>query len=202
MAKNVKKMYINEMGQPIPAKYISDYDKLRDEIVERIYERYTKARKMLETTLQDTLADLEKLQDKSEVKITDKGNITFRSFDGNTRVELRAGAHIELDSRVIAARDKMLAYAKELCLKAGDDAEALFELVSEAFQTNKSGSLSASKVLALCRRNITAKVWQEARKELLDSINPVLGKTYIKVGKRLSRQQDYSQILLDINDCW
>ena len=157
MAKNVKKMYINEMGQPVPAKYISDYDKLRDEIVERIHERYTKARKMLEATLQDTLADLEKLQDKSEVKITDKGNITFRSFDGNTRVELRAGAHIELDSRVIAARDKMLAYAKELCLKAGDDAEALFELVSEAFQTNKSGALSASKVLALCRRNITAE---------------------------------------------
>ena len=36
MAKKVKKIYINEMGQSVPAKYTSDYDKLRDEIIERI----------------------------------------------------------------------------------------------------------------------------------------------------------------------
>lgn len=197
-----KSTYTDEMGQTVPAKYVSAYDKQRDEIVTRIHARWTKCRKDLTKALNDSLADLEKLQAASERKITDKGNLTFRSFDGNLRVELRAGAHIELDPRVMAARDKMLAYARELCSKAGADAEALFELVSDAFQTNKSGSLSASKVLALCRRNITAKVWQDARKELLDSINPVLGKTYIRVAERANRQKDFVPIKLELNDCW
>lgn len=189
-------------GQDIPLKYISKYDRERDARTRRILARYLKARAVLEACLADSLADIEAIQTARETDANAKGNFQCQSFDGLIQVSIDQAWNIRLDDRVREARDIMLAYAQELCAKAGPDAQALFEIVQEAFAASKSGGLSIGRVLSICRRNITAPEWLRARKLLLDSIQTDKGRAYLRVYHRPDTQQDFAMLKLDIADCW
>ena len=189
-------------GQDIPLKYVSKYDRERDARTRRILARYLKARAVLEACLADSLADIEAIQTARETDANAKGNFQCQSFDGLIQVAIDQAWNIRLDDRVREARDIMLAYAQELCAKAGPDAQALFEIVQEAFAASKSGGLSIGRVLSICRRNITAPEWLRARKLLLDSIQTDKGRAYLRVYHRPDTQQDFAMLKLDIADCW
>lgn len=189
-------------GQDIPVKYVSKYDRERDARVRRILARFRKARAMLEQVVVESLADIDAVQAARDTEPGARGNFQCQSFDGLVQVSIEQAWNIRLDDRVKTARDIMLDYARGLCAKAGDDAQALFEIVSEAFNTTKGGGLSVGRVLSLCRRNITAPEWITARKMLLDSIQTDRGKAYLRVSVRPSAQQDFEMIQLNIADCW
>ena len=189
-------------GQDIPVKYVSKYDRERDARTRRILARYLKARAVLESCLADSLADIESIQAARETEIGSRGNFQCQSFDGLIQVSIDQAWNIRLDDRIREARDIMLAYAKDLCAKAGADASALFEIVQEAFAASKSGGLSVGRVLSLCRRNITAPEWIHARKLLMDSIQTDKGRAYLRVYHRPDTQHDWAMVKLDIADCW
>lgn len=195
------KTMTDNMGNQIPVKYIAPYDKTRDAAAKKLLAEWQKARKGLEDLMSRSIATVASVKE-AATKTGLKGNFQFCSFDGNIKISLDQNYCIELDARVREARDKMLEYAKKLCAKAGDDAQALFEIVQEAFAANKSGSLSISRVMSLCKRNITAPEWIEAREMLLASIKPVKGRAYLSVGVRSDRQHDYKFVLLNVSDCW
>ena len=189
-------------GHDVPLKYVSKYDRLRDERTKRILSRFLKARKDLEKVVRDSLADIGAIQKGRETPLAEKGNFSVTSFDSLVKVAIDQCWHIELDDRVRDARDRMLAYAKSLCSKAGPDAAALLEIVEEAFAANSAGRLSVSRVLSLCRRSISAKEWTEARDMLLASLKPERGRCYIHVYQRPDMQHDFELVRLDLADCW
>jgi len=189
-------------GHDVPVKYVSKYDRLRDEKTKRVLARFRKARALLESVVRESLADIAAVQAARDTPVADKGNFSVTSFDGLVRVAIDQAWHIELDDRVKEARDRMLAYAKSLCAKAGPDAGALLEIVEEAFAANSAGRLSVSRVLSLCRRNVTAREWTEARDMLLASLQPEKGRCYIHVYERQDMQHDFDMIRLDLADCW
>ena len=189
-------------GHDVPIKYVSKYDRLRDEKTKRILARFVKARKDIEKVVRDSLADIAAIQGARETPVADKGNFSVTSFDGLVRVAIDQAWHIELDDRVKEARDRMLGYAKSLCAKAGPDAHALLEIVEEAFAANSSGRLSVGRVLSLCRRNVTAPEWTEARDMLLASLRPEKGRCYIHVYSRTDMQHEFEMVRLDLADCW
>ena len=189
-------------GHDVPVKYVSKYDRLRDERTKRILARFRKERKALEAVVRDSLADIAVIQGAREAAAAEKGNFSVTSFDGLVRVAIDQAWHIELDDRVREARDRMLGYAKKLCGKAGPDAAALLEIVEEAFAANSAGRLSVGRVLSLCRRNITAREWTEARDMLLASLQPEKGRCYIHVYSRPDMQHDFEMVRLDLADCW
>lgn len=189
-------------GHDVPVKYISKYDRERDKRVRAILTRWRKGRDLLESIVADCLADIEAIQAARESDPNARGNFQCQSFDGLVQVSLDQAWHIRLDDRVVTARDIMLDYAKALCDKAGRDAQALFEIVQEAFMVGRSGGLSVSRVLSLCRRNIQSPEWLRARKMLLESVETDKGKAYIRVAVRPSVQRDFAAIRLDIADCW
>ena len=189
-------------GHDVPVKYVSKYDRERDARVRKVHARAVKLRAAIEGYVKDSLADVEAALALKPGGRGEKGNVALSSFDGLIRVRIEQSWHIELDERVKVARDQMLGYAKALCVKAGDDAKALFEIVEEAFAATRSGGLSIGRVLSLCRRNINAPEWVEARQMLLDSIKPERGKAYLRVEVRPDAQHDYKQIRLDVADCW
>lgn len=189
-------------GHDVPVKYVSKYDRLRDERTKRILARFRKERKALEVVVRDSLADIAVIQGAREAAAAEKGNFSVTSFDGLVRVAIDQAWHIELDDRVRDARDRMLAYARKLCSKAGPDAAALLEIVEEAFAANSAGRLSVGRVLSLCRRNITAREWTEARDMLLASLQPEKGRCYIHVYSRPDMQHDFEMVRLDLADCW
>ncbi len=205
MAKKEATM-IDSMGNAVPVRYIPKYDRERDRIVKRIHARWLKARADLEKVMVETLGDLEKLaiaRGEAGVQMAEKGNMQVSSFDGLTTVSINVRYEIHLDDRVKQARDLMLEYAKSLASQlGGEDAQALLELIDEAFQATRSGSLSVARVLSLMRRNITAPKWQHAKKLLEESMETRRGKSYVRVEQRPSRQHDPIPVRLDIADCW
>lgn len=206
MAKKTNIM-IDSMGQEVPISYVSKYDRERDRLVKRIHSRWVKGRAYLERLMADSLADLDKIaQARGDAGLDatgDKGNMQVSSFDGLTTVGLVVRYQIHLDDRVQQARDLMLEYAQGLAKQlGGDDAQALLELIDEAFQASRSGQLSISRVLSLMRRDIKAPQWQQAKKLLTDSMETRRGKSYLRVESRISRQHDPEPVRLDIADCW
>ena len=189
-------------GHDVPVKYVGKYDRLRDERTKRVLARFRKARSVLEAVVRDSLADIAAIQEARDTPVAEKGNFSVTSFDGLVKVAIDQAWHIELDDRVKEARDRMLGYAKRLCGKAGDDAAALLEIVEEAFAANSAGRLSVSRVMSLCRRNIQAREWTEARDMLLASLQPERGRCYIHVYARPDMQHDFEMIRLDLADCW
>jgi hypothetical protein len=201
-----EKTMLDAMGNDVPIRYVSHYDRARDVGVRRIHTRWVKARSFLERVMADSLADLERIaaaRGEAGIEVAEKGNLQVSSFDGMLTVGLVVRYEIHLDERVVRARELMLDYARGLASKlGGDDAQALLALIDEAFQASRSGALSVSRVLSLMRRDIRAPQWQEAKRLLSESMETRRGKSYLRVESRPDRQHDPTPIRLDIADCW
>jgi len=205
MAKTPSFM-IDSMGREVPYAWVPKYDRVRDQRVNRIVDRFTKARSFLERLMSDTLADLDAItsaQTEAGKEASEKGNLQVSSFDGMKTVSLNVRYEIHLDERVIKAREMMLEYARGIQAKlSGPEAKALEALIDWAFQSTRSGALSVARVLSLMRQDVPAKEWQEAKRLLSESMETRRGKSYLSVTTRPSRQHDPVPIRLDLADCW
>ncbi len=199
--KQMKTM-MDAMGNAIPVKYVASYDKERDRIARRIKARFDAARKMLEKTVSESVADLESLRGKKE-KLGEKGNFAAQSFDGLIRVAIRQQYAIRLDERVAEARDIMLKYVNGVLDRVtGVDVSALRLLVEAAFKSNSRGYLSTGKVLSLLRMEVNNTDWRHAKELLQAALQPVKGKQYLQCETRPTTQRDFVAIRLDAADCW
>ena len=192
----------DSMGNQIPLKYVSAYDKARDRVTRRILARFEKARANLETVVSDSIKDLDDLS-KLKDSLGEKGNFSARSFDGLIKVAIRQQYNIRLDERVIHARELMMEYVNSVLDRVdGVDVSALRLLVTEAFKVNSQGFLSAGRVLALMRMEVADAKWREAKMILQAALKPEKGKQYLICEKRKTTQGDFKAIRLDIADCW
>ena len=192
----------DSMGNDIPLKYVSAYDKLRDRVTRRIEARFRRARALLEDVVAESVADLETLKGGKE-KLGEKGNFQASSFDGLVKVAIKQQYNIRLDERVVRARELMLDYVNGVLDRvSGVDVSALRLLVEAAFKANSQGYLSTGKVLSLLRMEVDSAKWREAKQILQDALKPERGKQYLVCEIRESTQADFRAIRLDIADCW
>ena len=192
----------DSMGNEIPLKYVSAYDKARDKVTRRILTKFEKARSMLETVVAESIRELDDLS-KLKDSLGEKGNFSARSFDGLIQVAIRQQYNIRLDERVIHARELMMEYVNSVLDRVdGVDVSALRLLVTEAFKVNSQGFLSAGRVLSLMRMEVNNDKWREAKMILQAALKPEKGKQYLICEKRKTTQGDFKAIRLDIADCW
>ena len=202
MSEKTIKTMTDSMGNNIPVKYVSAYDKARDRATRRILARFQKARSMLEAVVAESIADLDELS-KLKDSLGEKGNFSARSFDGLIQVAIRQQYNIRLDERVIRARELMMEYVNSVLDRVdGVDVSALRLLVTEAFKVNSQGFLSAGRVLSLMRMEVNNDKWREAKMILQAALKPEKGKQYLICEKRKTTQGDFKAIRLDIADCW
>ena len=202
MSEKTFKTMIDSMGNNIPVKYVSAYDKARDRATRRILARFQKARSMLEAVVAESIADLDELS-KLKDSLGEKGNFSARSFDGLIQVAIRQQYNIRLDERVIRARELMLEYVNSVLDRVdGVDVSALRLLVTEAFKANSQGFLSTGRVLSLMRMEVNNDKWREAKMILQAALKPEKGKQYLICEVRNTTQGDFKAIRLDIADCW
>ena len=202
MSEKTIKTMTDSMGNNIPVKYVSAYDKARDRATRRILARFQKARSMLEAVVAESIADLDELS-KLKDSLGEKGNFSARSFDGLIQVAIRQQYNIRLDERVIRARELMMEYVNSVLDRVdGVDVSALRLLVTEAFKVNSQGFLSAGRVLSLMRMEVNNDKWREAKMILQAALKPEKGKQYLICESRKTTQGDFKAIRLDIADCW
>jgi hypothetical protein len=202
-----EKYMIDSMGDSVPMRHVSKYDRTRDAAVRRIYARFAKARQTLERVMSESLDDLQKVavaRGEEGIKLAEKGNLQVSSFDGLITVGINVRYEIKLDERVVQARELMFACARRIGTKLVDEADnSLLEvLIEEAFQPTRSGALPVARVLSLMRREVRDPQWQEAKRLLAESMETHRGKSYLRVEARPDRQHDPVPIRLDIADCW
>ncbi|MEI3544744.1 MAG: DUF3164 family protein [Alphaproteobacteria bacterium] len=187
-------------GRLIPKSMVKPQDQLRDQTVKIIVERFKSSQAVLKDCKVKSMQDISELEEiaaeKYQAKLGGKkGNLTLYSFDGKYKV-IRSFA-----DRIVFNEDAKSAEAlfKECVLEWGNGADPkLVTLVNYAFETDKQGNLSASKIYSLLRLNIQDEKWQRAKQAIMDSMNVAYSKGYIRVYERIGDTEMYKAIPLDI----
>ena len=187
-------------GRLIPKAMVKPQDQLRDQTVKIIVERFKKSHEVLKDCKVKSMQDISELEEivaeKYQAKLGGKkGNLTLYSFDGKYKVMRSFADRIVFNEAAKSAE----ALFKECILEWGQGADPkLVSLVNYAFETDKQGNLSFSKIYSLLHYNINDEKWLRAKQAIIDSMNVAYSKSYIRVYERVGDTEVYKAIPLDI----
>ena len=187
-------------GRLIPKSMVKPQDQLRDQTVKIIVERFKKSHEVLKDCKVKSMQDISELEEivaeKYQAKLGGKkGNLTLYSFDGKYKVMRSFADRIVFNEAAKSAE----ALFKECILEWGQGSDPkLVSLVNYAFETDKQGNLSFSKIYSLLHYNINDEKWLRAKQAIIDSMNVAYSKSYIRVYERVGDTEVYKAIPLDI----
>ena len=176
----------DSLGRLVPEANIPELDKIRDDLDRQL--------------LDDARAESQRLADfkrNASNQIHDfvalaaqehgcnlggkKGNITLTSFDGRLKVIRDVDEHIEFTQDLALARDLIRECIGEWSQGANP---ALVQLVSSAFETDRDGKLSVSKILSLRTYRIDEDKWRRAMDLISDSVRVSQSVHYLRFYER------------------
>ncbi|SDR08020.1 DUF3164 family protein [Pseudovibrio sp. Tun.PSC04-5.I4] len=110
-----------------------------------------------------------------------KGNMTLLSYDGTLAVQVAISEHISFGAELEAAK----ALIDQCISKWSEGANANLQvLVDDAFDVDKEGKISTTRVLALRRSSIEDADWQRAMDAIADAMRVTGSKTYLRIYER------------------
>lgn len=174
--------WLNPQGNLVHQDNVKAIDMLRDQTVRDLYEKALALHKAMQEFKIAAFADVESFAEISVgqygVKVGgNKGNLNLSTFDGTLKIVRQIQENIQFGEQLAAAKaliDECVAEWTE-----GSRAE-IKTLINAAFQTNKAGEISTSKILGLKRLDIQHDKWQMAMQAISDSINIASSKPYIR----------------------
>ena len=190
----------NSQGHLVPVDRVDPVDKLRDETVRELIDMAKGLSGGLRegrTKMLDAVAAFVSISgEQYGSKVGgEKGNVTLHSYDGSLKVQRAMQDRITFDERLQAAR----ALINECLRDWSEGANAnLRAIVDAAWETDKDGNVSTSRILGL--RSIKVKDderWDQAMKALMDSMQVVYSKSFIRVYKK-DAYGEFQPIPLDI----
>lgn len=192
--------WIDARGVMTPADMVKPIDKDRDALVGEIIERALPLHKGLAEFKLAVFADTQAFRELSGemygAKVGgEKGNMTFYSWDGAWKVNVAIAERLAFDERLQAAKALI-----DECLKdwmEGSRPEVI-SLIDEAFQVDKEGEVSTSRILRLRRQNITDERWLNAMRAINDAILIVGSKKYVRLYQRVGDSNQYVPLSLDL----
>jgi hypothetical protein len=124
-----------------------------------------------------------------------KGNICLTSYDGKYRVMRSINEYITFDERLEAAKVLL-----DECLKSwtSGSSDEIRKLVNFAFEVDKTGKISTTKIMGLMKVDIKDPLWVKAMEAIRESITVNGSKSYIRIYKRVGDSDKYQQINLDL----
>jgi len=209
MATKRKTHYTDALGQQIPAKYVSAYDRARDAAAEAIRARWEDMeRRMVELhrwTVQQVAEVVFASRDGArEIGGGSRGNAQFRSFDGRVVVSLDVQAREEFEAQLIAEAQRLvlevIAEGQELIRASGAGGLAVdvAEIAARAFTPRKSGKLDMARVRELTTLKVAHPKWERAM-EIIGSAARIVGaRRYLRVEVRETPASQPRPIQLDM----
>ncbi len=187
-------------GSLVHKKLVSQIDLDRNDLVKKLVEGAREVQKPMKQFKQDAMTQVQEFIEHSASKYDakmggKKGNVTLYSFDGGLKVVRSFAENIYFDERLQAAKALV-----DECIHIwakGSRAE-IKVLVQDAFQTDKQGNISTSRILGLKRLDIKDEKWQNAMKAITDSMQVSGTKSYIRFYERMGDSEEYTPISLDI----
>ena len=185
-------------GNLIPLENIKETDLLRDELVMEIVAKAQAVRDNIAAFKQSAMEDIAAFAQLSAEKYGAKlggakGNIRLMSFDAY-RIALAMQDTLTFDERLAAAKALI-----DECINewTADSRPELKALINDAFQVDKEGNISTTRVLGLRRLSIDDEKWHRAMDALSDSVQVQTSKPFVRVYRR-EANGEYSLMSLDI----
>lgn len=125
----------------------------------------------------------------------EKGNVTLISFDGKFKVMRQVSDSISFGPQLLAAKQLIDSCVHRWAAGANDNIRAL---VNYAFQTDKTGQINTSRVLALRQLDIKDEEWLRAMQAIADSIQTLSSKPYVRFYERNDQTGEYLPIVLNL----
>lgn len=191
---------VDGKGNLVAEANISAVDKLRDELVTRVVARATTASADLRALKEWVLSEIDAFLELSAQQYGTslggkKGNITLYNFDQRYRITVQVAERISFDERLQVAKVLIDECIREWGTSARPE---LMTLINDAFQVDKEGKVSTTRVLGLRRHEIADEKWKKAMQAIGDSMLTVGSKRYVRFYERFGRADEYAPISLDI----
>lgn len=190
----------NAQGALIPVEMVKPIDRARNDLVHELVQKATELSQLMAKFKTSAFADIAAFVDLSlEQYDTNvggkKGNLTLHSFDGRYKVQRAIQEHLQFDERLQAARALIDECLADWTAGAAPELKAI---VANAFNTDKAGNISTSRVLGLRRLDIKDERWLKAMTAIGEAVQVVGSKAYIRVYERVGDSEMYRCIPLDI----
>jgi hypothetical protein len=191
----------DKQGRLVPVDLIKDIDIARDDLVAELVDKAKLVQAELAVfkaaAMDDIGAFIELSAEKYGVKKLGgaKGNVTLYSFDGRYKIQRAVAEHLIFDERLQVA--KVLV---DECIHSWTEGSSseIRALIDHAFQVDKEGKVSVSRILGLKRLDIKDAKWREAMQAISDAMQVVGSKTYLRFYERIGESDQYTPIALDI----
>jgi hypothetical protein len=189
----------NGQGHQVPVAQVKDIDRARHELVmekvAKVKAMHEQLGKLKAELLADVGAFVALSAEKYGAKVGgDKGNVTLLSYDGRFKISRQVAEHITFDERLQAAKSLIDECLKDWTQGARSEIQAL---IDQAFQVDKEGRISTTRILGLRRLDITDERWLKAMQAIGDSIQVTGTKSYVRVYER-QESGAYTAIPLDL----
>ena len=191
--------WVDTKGRLVPVETIREIDQLRHNLVIETVQKALELKEQLKQAklkmFDDIAAFVELSAEKYGIKRGgQKGNVSLLSFDGKYKLQFTISESLSFDERIHAAKILI-----DECLHdwTQDSRNEIKLLIDSAFDVDKEGKLSTTKILGLRRVKINDKRWIEAMNAIADSIQITTSKAYIRVYER-DNEDNYKKISLDI----
>ncbi len=186
-------------GRLIPINMVDDLDKAKSELVKEVVKKAKVVQAQMKAfkaeAMGDVLALVDLVNEKYGAKLGGKkGNICLSSYDGQYQVKIAVAEHMVFGPELDAAKSLI-----DECIHEWMEGsnEAIKVIVNDAFQTDKQGKVSTSRILGLRKHKIDDTRWGEAMDAIADSISIIDTKPYLRMYERNSAGK-YQPIPLDI----
>ena len=190
----------NSQGSLVPESNVKEIDKLRDQTVRRIWELAEALNQEMQKFKTQAFADVATFvqisADQYGAKIGGtKGNVQLLTFDGRLKIQRNIAERITFDERLQAAKQLIDECLKEWTEDGRDEIKAI---INNAFNVDKKGEISTTKILGLKRIEINHPKWIDAMQAISDSINIAGSKSYLRFYKRNDESGEYIPMSLDL----
>ncbi len=200
-AKKIPDGYMeDQQGKLVPVELVRPIDLERNEMVLELV-KLAKAKSVeLADFKQNAMSVIEsfvKLSGrKYQVKMGGhKGNVTLMSYDGKYKVQRAIGEHLIFDERLQVAKELIDQCLHEWSKGSRPEIQVL---INDAFQVDKQGKVSTTRIFGLQRLDIKDRKWKKAMKAIGDSVQVAGSKSYIRIYERVGDTDEYKPIPLDV----
>lgn len=190
----------NAQGAFVPEANVKEIDKLRDQTVRKIWQLAEALNKaMVEfkaIAFEDVASFVQISADQYGAKIGgNKGNVSLITYDGRYKIQRNIAERLVFDERLQAAKHLIDECLKEWTADGRDEIKAI---INNAFNVDKKGEISTTKILGLKKIEINHPKWLEAMQAISDSINIAGSKSYLRFYQRDDESGEYISMSLDL----
>lgn len=172
----------NAQGHHVPVDLVKDIDKLRNQTVLSIWERFkTKAGELEQfrsAIAEEINSFLSLSAEQYRVKLGGaKGGVSLTSYDGNIKITIGTNDIVNFTEQIKTAQT--LIYECIELWTEGTKPEVR-AIIDNAFKVGKSGMMSVSRVTGLFALDIEDEKWKTAMQAVRDSMQVVSSRKYLR----------------------